>query len=78
MSEELQWFLALNLFLAIWLGRFAESWKGRGMFRWMAIGMVMSVTGPLLLAFLPSVKQGRKTVARNGNFPGQDFWRLDI
>ena len=78
MSEELQWFLALNLVLAIWLGMLAESWKGRGMFRWMAIGLVMSVTGLLLLAFLPSVKQERKTAAGDENFPGQDFWRLDI
>ena len=78
MSEELQWFMGLNLVLAIWLGLLAEHWKGRGIYRWMAIGMVMSVTGLLLLAFLPSVKQGQKTVAGNGNFVGQDFWRLDI
>ena len=78
MSEELQWFLALNLILAIWLGTLAECWKGRGMFRWMAIGMVMSVAGLLLLAFLPSVKRGQKTVASDEKFVGQDFWRLDI
>ena len=78
MSEELQWFMGLNLVLAIWLGLLAEHWKGRGIYRWMVIGMVLSVAGLLLLAFLPSVKQSRKTVAGNGNFVGQAFWRLDI
>lgn len=78
MSEELQWFLGLNLVLAIWLGMLAEHWKGRDMYRWIAIGLLMSVAGPLLLALLPSVKDSQKTIPANGNFVGQDFWRLDI
>ncbi len=78
MSEELQWFLGLNLVLSIWLGMLAEQWKGRSMIRWMAIGLVMSIIGLLLLARLPSVKGGQKTVPANGNFVGQDYWRLDV
>ena len=78
MSEELQWFMGLNLVLSIWLGMLAEYWKGRGMVRWIAIGLVISVAGPLLLALLPSVKHGQKTVAGTENFIGQDFWRLNI
>ena len=78
MSEELQWFLVLNLVLSIWLGVLAEHWKRRSMICWMAIGLVMSVTGPVLLALLPSVKNSQKTVAASGNFVGQDYWRLDV
>ena len=60
-SEKLQWFLGLNLVLAIWLGLLAEHWKGRGMVRWTAIGLVTSVAGPLLLLLVPSVKHGQQT-----------------
>ena len=77
MSEELQWFLALNLALSIWLGVLAEHWKGRSKYLWVAIGLVTSIAGPLLLALLPSVKSNQKMIAANGNFVGQDYWRLD-
>ena len=65
MSEDLQWFLGLNLVLSIWLGMLAEHWKGRSMARWMAIGLVMSIFGALLLALLSSVKHKHNTVAVN-------------
>ena len=53
MFDELRWLMGLNLVIAIWLGMLADSWKGRRMYVWMAIGLVTSVAGLVLLAFLP-------------------------
>ena len=49
MIDELRWVMGLNLVLAIWLGMLADSWKGRRMYVWIAIGLVTSVFGIVLL-----------------------------
>ena len=56
MFDELRWLMGLNLVVAIWLGMLADSWKGRRMYVWMAIGLVTSVAGLVVLAFLPKVQ----------------------
>ncbi len=56
MFDELRWLLGLNLVISIWLGMFADSWKGRRMYVWMAIGLVTSVAGLVALAFLPKIQ----------------------
>ena len=60
MLEELRWLIGLNLVLAIWLGMLADSWKGRGMYRWMAIGMVTSVVGLIALIFMPALPRAQR------------------
>ena len=80
MSEELQWFLVVNAVFAIWLGMLAQAWKGRSQYRWIAVDLVMSAGGLVVLVLLPKVERRRKTVGSNGDkraFVGQDFWRLD-
>lgn len=56
MFDELRWLFGLNLVIALWLGMLADSWKGRRMYVWMAIGLVTSVAGVIALALLPKVK----------------------
>lgn len=55
MFDELRWLLGLNLVIAIWLGMLADSWKGRRMYVWMAIGLLTSVAGLVALMFLPKI-----------------------
>ena len=55
MFDELRWLMGLNFVIAIWLGMLADSWKGRRMYVWMAIGLVTSVGGLVVLAFLPKL-----------------------
>ena len=52
MIDELRWLIGLNLVLAIWLGMLADSWKGRRMYAWIAIGLVTSVFGIVLLLYV--------------------------
>ena len=56
MFDELRWLLGLNLVIAIWLGMLAHSWKGRRMYVWMAIGLVTSLAGLVVLIFLPKIQ----------------------
>lgn len=56
MLDELRWLLGLNLVIAIWLGMLADSWKGRRMYVWMAIGLFTSVAGLVALMFLPKIQ----------------------
>jgi len=46
----LGWFIGLHLVMAIWLGTLASVWKKRNMWRWIAIGLVTSFVGVILLA----------------------------
>jgi hypothetical protein len=69
MFDELRWMIGLNLVLAIWLGMLADSWKGRGMYRWMAIGMLTSVFGLVLLLFMPALP---RTAQRETQFGRRD------
>ena len=59
MFDELRWLFGLNLVVAIWLGMLADSWKGRRMYVWMAIGLVTSLAGLIALAFLPKIQPGQ-------------------
>lgn len=55
--------MGLNVVLAIWLGMLADSWKGRHMYAWMAIGLFTSLAGLVLLVFvkkLPPVQRDNK------------------
>lgn len=55
MIDELRWLIGLNFIFSVWLGVLANSWKGRRIAAWWAIGMVASVVGLALLAFLPKI-----------------------
>lgn len=44
------WIIGLHLILAVWLGVLATVWKKRNTWRWMAIGLLTSLVGILLLA----------------------------
>lgn len=57
MVDELRWIMGLNLVLAIWIGMLADSWKGRRMYVWMAIGLFTSIAGLIVLAMLPKLKR---------------------
>jgi hypothetical protein len=57
MIEDLRWFVALNVVLAIWVGLLAESWKGRRMFVWAMIGFAISLPAVFILAVLPKVER---------------------
>lgn len=49
---ELGWIVGLHLVLAVWLGLLASAWKGRSTYTWIAIGLLTSIMGLLLLVRL--------------------------
>ena len=55
--DELRWVVGLNFVLAIWIGMLADSWKGRRLYVWMAIGFTTSFVGLLLLVWMPKLKR---------------------
>ena len=62
MFDELRWLMGLNIVVAIWLGMLADSWKGRRMVVWMAIGLVTSAAGLVILALLPKANPPERPV----------------
>ncbi len=60
--DELRWIVGLNIVLAIWLGMLADTWKGRRLYVWMAIGFFTSVVGVVLLAYLPKIVRQKTPV----------------
>ncbi|MES2832948.1 MAG: hypothetical protein V4695_13265 [Pseudomonadota bacterium] len=58
--DELRWMVGLNIVLAIWLGMLADTWKGRRLYVWMAIGFATSLLGLALLAWLPKVERRKR------------------
>ncbi|MES2831622.1 MAG: hypothetical protein V4695_06495 [Pseudomonadota bacterium] len=46
----LGWIAGLHLTIAVWLGVLASVWKKRSTWRWIAIGLLTSFVGLILLA----------------------------
>lgn len=53
MIGEFGWLIGLHVVAAIWLGLLASAWKGRNTWTWVAIGLVSSLFGLVLLIRLP-------------------------
>lgn len=72
--DDLRWLMGLNLVLAVWLGMLADSWKGRHMYRWMAIGLVTSVAGLVLLVCVKKLPKEQYDNKRGNGFSRQDSY----
>lgn len=70
--DDLRWLMGLNLVLAVWLGMLADSWKGRNMYGWMAIGLCTSLAGLVLLLFVQ-----KRPKAPQENKPSNGFSPTD-
>lgn len=53
MISEFGWLIGLHVVISIWLGLVATGWKRRNTWLWVAIGLVTSVAGLVILALLP-------------------------
>lgn len=74
MMDDLRWMIGLNVVLALWLGMLADSWKGRRIGVWMMIGMLTSVFGLLILAFLPKLPRSEARTTPVNNFGRSDSY----
>ena len=74
MIEELRWFVGLNIVLAFWMGLLADSWKGRRIGVWMAIGMVTSLGGLILLICMPKLPRPTQELHRQNRFAPKDSY----
>jgi len=66
--DELRWMVGLNIVLGIWLGMLADTWKGRRLYVWMAIGFTTSLVGLAILAWLPKVERAKKPVIVSADY----------
>ena len=74
MVDEWRWLIGLNLVLALWLGMLADSWKGRRMGAWMAIGLCTSVFGLALLILMPKLPVTKQAEKRSNPFAPTDSY----
>lgn len=72
--DELRWLVGLDIVLAIWLGMLADSWKGRNMYAWIAIGLFTSVFGIALLLFVSKLKTTPRPAKINSRFSPTDSY----
>ncbi len=49
---EFGWIIGLHVATSVWLGLLASRWKNRSTWRWIAVGLLTSVFGLVLLARL--------------------------
>lgn len=72
--DDLRWLMGLNVVLAIWLGMLADSWKGRHMYGWMAIGLFTSLAGLVLLVFVKKLPKAPRTEKLGNGFSRTDSY----
>ena len=70
---EFGWIFGLHLVMALWLGILASVWKGRNTWTWIAIGLMTSVMGIILLVGL---QKKRAEVEPDMQFQHMDGTRL--
>lgn len=72
--DDLRWVMGLNFVLAVWLGMLADSWKGRNMYGWIAIGLCTSLVGLLLLVVVKKLSgKPERENADNGFAPTDSY-----
>ena len=72
--DDLRWLMGLNVVLAIWLGMLANSWKGRHMYGWMAIGLFTSLAGLMLLVWVKKLPKPLRTEKLGNSFSPTDSY----